>query len=67
MGNSEVGHNAIGAGRVFDQGAKLVKRSIESGTLFATGLWKDIVNRGKQGGAIHFYRAVIRRERPFTH
>ncbi|HEY8429473.1 MAG TPA: hypothetical protein VIL20_13905 [Sandaracinaceae bacterium] len=24
MGNSEVGHNAIGAGRVFDQGAKLV-------------------------------------------
>ncbi len=54
MGNSEVGHNAIGAGRVFDQGVKLVKRSIESGTLFATGLWKDIVNRGKQGGAIHF-------------
>ncbi len=24
MGNSEVGHNALGAGRVFDQGAKLV-------------------------------------------
>ena len=22
MGNSEVGHNALGAGRVFDQGAK---------------------------------------------
>ena len=26
MGNSEVGHNALGAGRVFDQGAKLVDR-----------------------------------------
>ena len=24
MGNSEVGHNAMGAGRIFDQGAKLV-------------------------------------------
>jgi 2,3-bisphosphoglycerate-independent phosphoglycerate mutase len=24
MGNSEVGHNAFGAGRVFAQGAKLV-------------------------------------------
>ena len=26
MGNSEVGHNAIGSGRVFDQGAKLVEK-----------------------------------------
>ena len=25
IGNSEVGHNALGAGRIFDQGAKLVK------------------------------------------
>ena len=28
MGNSEVGHNALGAGRVFDQGAKLVNAAI---------------------------------------
>ncbi|MCQ8129040.1 2,3-bisphosphoglycerate-independent phosphoglycerate mutase, partial [Methylomonas sp. WSC-6] len=28
MGNSEVGHNAMGAGRVFAQGAKLVAESI---------------------------------------
>jgi len=34
MGNSEVGHNAIGAGRIFDQGAKLVARAIAGGTLF---------------------------------
>jgi len=34
MGNSEVGHNAIGAGRVFDQGAKLVANAIKAGTLF---------------------------------
>ena len=31
MGNSEVGHNALGAGQVFAQGAKLVSNSIESG------------------------------------
>ena len=34
MGNSEVGHNAIGAGRVFDQGAKLV--AVASGTNLET-------------------------------
>ena len=28
MGNSEIGHNAIGCGRVFAQGAKLVNESI---------------------------------------
>ena len=34
MGNSEVGHNVIGCGRVFDQGAKLVSASIASGKMF---------------------------------
>ena len=29
MGNSEVGHNALGSGQVFAQGAKLVSQSIE--------------------------------------
>ena len=36
MGNSEVGHNALGSGQVFAQGAKLVTASIESGKLFAS-------------------------------
>ncbi len=34
MGNSEVGHNALGAGRIFAQGAKLVNNSIETGEFF---------------------------------
>ncbi len=34
MGNSEVGHNALGAGQVFDQGAKLVDLAVDSGDLF---------------------------------
>ncbi len=45
MGNSEVGHNALGAGRVFDQGAKLVNQAIESGALFKSETWKWLVNR----------------------
>ncbi|HPN33890.1 MAG TPA: 2,3-bisphosphoglycerate-independent phosphoglycerate mutase [bacterium] len=45
MGNSEVGHNAIGAGRVFSQGAKLVDSAIESKKIFATPIWNDVIQR----------------------
>lgn len=45
MGNSEVGHNALGGGRVFDQGAKLVNKAIENGTLFEGEVWQAIVER----------------------
>ncbi len=44
MGNSEVGHNALGAGQVFAQGAKLVTQSIESGKMFASETWKSLVS-----------------------
>ncbi len=55
MGNSEVGHNAIGSGRVFDQGAKLVSASIESGQMFAGQAWKDVSgNAAVQNSTLHF-------------
>jgi 2,3-bisphosphoglycerate-independent phosphoglycerate mutase len=54
MGNSEVGHNAIGAGRVFAQGAKLVAESIASGNLWQGQAWKDVIATAKQGGTLHF-------------
>ncbi len=54
MGNSEVGHNALGAGRIIAQGAKLVNEAIEKGTLFSGSGWNTVEKRGKQGGAIHF-------------
>jgi len=55
MGNSEVGHNAMGCGRVFAQGAKLVNRSIESGAIFEGETWKKLVdNVRKTGGTMHF-------------
>ncbi len=50
MGNSEVGHNAIGAGRVFDQGAKLVNRAIESGTLWQGTAWRTAIERVRASG-----------------
>src|SRR5512136_1900349 len=34
MGNSEVGHNAIGAGRVYSQGAALVSNAIADGSIW---------------------------------
>jgi len=55
MGNSEVGHNALGSGQVFAQGAKLVSNSIESGKLFVSETWQTLVNGVKQNGStLHF-------------
>ena len=54
MGNSEVGHNALGAGQVFAQGAKLVSQSIESGKMFASAAWGEITSAAKAGGTLHF-------------
>ena len=55
MGNSEVGHNALGAGQVFAQGAKLVSQSIESGKMFASETWQTIVSNVKSNGStLHF-------------
>ena len=54
MGNSEVGHNAIGSGRVFDQGAKLVSSAIASGKMFEGQAWKDVSGNAQKGGTLHF-------------
>ena len=54
MGNSEVGHNAIGSGQVFAQGAKLVSSSIESGKMFTSDTWKALVSNVKESGTLHF-------------
>lgn len=54
MGNSEVGHNAIGAGAVYEQGASLVNQAIASGKLFERQAWKDVVGNAQRGGTLHF-------------
>ena len=55
MGNSEVGHNAIGCGRVFAQGAKRVNAAIKNGEMFEGEVWKKLVaNVRNSGGKLHF-------------
>ncbi|NLB64146.1 MAG: 2,3-bisphosphoglycerate-independent phosphoglycerate mutase [Fibrobacter sp.] len=55
MGNSEVGHNAIGAGQVYSQGASLVANSIEKGEIWERDAWKEVVAGAQDGrGVIHF-------------
>lgn len=55
MGNSEVGHNALGSGQVFAQGAKLVSQSIESGKMFDSETWNAIVSNVKANDStLHF-------------
>ncbi|MFK7919417.1 MAG: 2,3-bisphosphoglycerate-independent phosphoglycerate mutase [Ilumatobacter sp.] len=52
MGNSEVGHNALGAGRIFAQGAKLVNKALATGAIFDTDTWNKAVEHGR-GGTLH--------------
>lgn len=59
MGNSEVGHNALGAGRVFDQGAKLVQKSIESGAIFETEIWKQLIQRVKDDNKVFHFIGLL--------
>ena len=55
MGNSEVGHNALGCGQIYSQGAKLVNESIESGAIYASDTWKALVaNVKEKNTTLHF-------------
>ena len=55
MGNSEVGHNAIGAGQVYSQGASLVANAIASGAIWQGEAWQQIVDGAKAGrNVVHF-------------
>lgn len=55
MGNSEIGHNAIGCGRVYDQGASLVAKAVNSGALYQGAAWRKMVANVKDhGSTLHF-------------
>lgn len=54
MGNSEVGHNAIGAGQIYSQGAKLVSESLESKAMYENKVWKSLAADALKGGTMHF-------------
>jgi len=55
MGNSEVGHNALGCGQIYAQGAKLVNQSIESGAMFKSSTWQTLIkNVVDNTSTLHF-------------
>ena len=55
MGNSEVGHNAIGCGRVFAQGASLIDDAIASRALFDGAVWNELIkNAISHESTLHF-------------
>lgn len=55
MGNSEVGHNALGCGQIYSQGAKLVNESIESGKMYSSEAWQELVSICKANNStLHF-------------
>ncbi|MFT5260564.1 MAG: 2,3-bisphosphoglycerate-independent phosphoglycerate mutase [Saprospiraceae bacterium] len=54
MGNSEVGHNALGAGRVIAQGASLVNNALKDGSLYQNPHWLNTMSRCAAGGTLHF-------------
>ena len=51
MGNSEVGHNIMGAGRIFDQGAKQVEEAFRSGGIWGDS-WRMVMSHS--GNRVHF-------------
>lgn len=55
MGNSEVGHNALGCGQIYSQGAKLVEEAIESGNIYKSSAWQELKdNCVKNDSTMHF-------------
>ena len=56
MGNSEVGHNALGSGQIVEQGAKLINKAFSTGAIFQSETWKTINEQIKaktDGSALH--------------
>ena len=55
MGNSEVGHNALGCGQIYSQGAKLVNESIDNGKMYTSETWHKVTNNCVENNStLHF-------------
>lgn len=55
MGNSEVGHNAMGAGEIIPQGTKLVDEAIMGGRAFGESTWENAIKNVKDhNSTLHF-------------
>jgi 2,3-bisphosphoglycerate-independent phosphoglycerate mutase len=59
IGNSEVGHMNLGAGRVVSQSLTWIQGQIESGEFFRNGVLAEALRAGR-GGALHLLGLVSR-------
>jgi len=58
MGNSEVGHQNIGAGRIVDQELVRIDKGFATGAIAASPVLKAAFDREKKGGALHLMGLV---------
>ena len=59
MGNSEVGHQNIGAGRIVDQESVAITKQIRNGQFFANPALNQAIDSAKlMGGAVHLFGIV---------
>ncbi len=58
MGNSEVGHENIGAGRIVDQELVRLNKLFSEGKLATNAVWSDIKQRVAGGGRLHLMGIV---------
>lgn len=55
MGNSEVGHNALGAGQIIKQGIAKIEDEFKTGKIFEGDAWRGAIDFVKQNdGTLHF-------------
>ncbi len=57
MGNSEVGHNAIGSGQIIKQGIAGIEAAFATGDIWRSKAWKEamkFLHRGDEIGTLHF-------------
>lgn len=55
MGNSEVGHNAIGSGQIIKQGVSQINDAINTGAIWNSEAWKEAISRVKDNDStLHF-------------
>ena len=54
MGNSEVGHNTMGAGRAIKHGIAWINEAFDNGTVFNSEAWQNAILRAQNGGTLHF-------------
>ncbi len=56
MGNSEVGHNTMGCGRIFKQGIAHIEEAFKNGEVFNSEAWKGAVAKVQHGddAMLHF-------------